>query len=191
MKSHRETSSFYNAGCRCSDCRAGRAAYAREWRARNPKRWHTVPRVCEKCKKEFLARPTSPGNPRPGRFCSIECAGNTRGKALRTMVYKSDHPIASVDGRVLIYRLALYDLIGPGTHPCHWCSTPVTWTNQSSRGRRTHRDLVVDHLDGNPRNNEPNNLVPACSRCNVLRGLLNSWLGATGKSLTLLVNANC
>src|SRR5689334_2898842 len=125
MEDHRVTSTFYNGGCRCADCRAGRAAYAREWRARNPKRWNTVPKVCEKCGKDFLARPTTKQFPRPSRFCSQECAGNKPGTALRMKVYRKDHPLADGQGRVSLYRCVLYDKIGPGTHPCHWCQNPV------------------------------------------------------------------
>lgn len=104
------------------------------------------------------------------------------------MRFDRSHPLASKSGRVLTYRASLYSRIGPGTHPCSWCAAPVTWTVVSSRGRKTCADLVVDHLDGDPRNNDPGNLVPACSRCNVLRGLLNAWLGITGKRPEVLVN---
>lgn len=41
--------------------------------------------------------------------------------------------------------------------------------NWSSR-RTAKGVLIVDHLDGNPTNNDPANLAPACHPCNVRRG---------------------
>lgn len=76
------------------------------------------------------------------------------------------HPLAQKGG-VLEHRKVLYDLIGPGPHPCHWASrygceeTSLEWSD----GPR----LVVDHLDGDKQNNSPDNLVPSCTRCNSSR----------------------
>lgn len=67
----------------------------------------------------------------------------------------------------------LFDTIGPGSHPCHWCERLVTW--RARRGDSEVDDLVVDHLDGNRSNNEPSNLVPACQPCNFASGY-NPWI---------------
>lgn len=42
---------------------------------------------------------------------------------------------------------------------CHWCLVPLEG-----------RAYDVDHLDGNPANNDPENLVIACHACNSARG---------------------
>lgn len=66
------------------------------------------------------------------------------------------HPLAHADGRVRIHRAVLYDAIGPGAHPCHWCGDLLTWKE----------NLVVDHLDGDTWNNDISNLVASCPPCN-------------------------
>jgi len=78
------------------------------------------------------------------------------------------HPLASSNGHVFEHRVVLYDKVGPGPHPCHWCTTPVDWSKSWP-----HADdaLVADHLDGNRLNNDPVNLVPACQLCNYTRGV--------------------
>lgn len=62
--------------------------------------------------------------------------------------------------------MTLYDMIGPGPHPCHWCGTQVDW----SPGRRGKGDLISDHVDGDTKNNSPENIVPSCHPCNIRRG---------------------
>lgn len=77
-----------------------------------------------------------------------------------------NHPIATKNGRVLLHRAALYDKIGPGEHPCHWCGEIVSWEKSYPK----HPDaLIVDHLDHDRHNYSPENLVPACNPCNSQR----------------------
>jgi hypothetical protein len=76
------------------------------------------------------------------------------------------HPLARERGDVLEHRKVLFDVIGPGEHPCHWCSTLVSWDESYPASIRA---LVVDHLDGIRTNNEPANLVPSCAPCNAAR----------------------
>jgi hypothetical protein len=178
---HRATSTAYNNGCRCSECRAGRAESAREWRKRNPDSGK-VQRDCDKCGKPFLAWPDTHRKGRVNRFCSTGCAGTTPGTGRRQMVTDRDHPLAPPDGRILYYRWLLFEQIGDGAHPCTWCGRTVTWTVGLRHGLKA-ADLVVDHVDHNSRNNTVSNLVPACNRCNVLRGLVRSWQAETGKTI--------
>lgn len=87
------------------------------------------------------------------------------------LAHLPNHPQArtasTLSGWVLAHRATLYDDIGPGVHPCHWCGCPVDW------GKSYPADLdalVVDHLDEDKTNNDPSNLVPACNACNSTRG---------------------
>jgi hypothetical protein len=84
------------------------------------------------------------------------------------IVIRRGHPLAYVGGQAAEHRVVLYDHIGPGVHPCHWCSTPVEWTKKAYNRKG---NLTVDHLDGDKHNNALENLVPACSSCNTKRGL--------------------
>lgn len=87
------------------------------------------------------------------------------GKYQRVFVGK-DHPLAHTKGTVWAHRLALFEAIGPGTHPCHWCGTPVRW---ETRWPAAPDGLCADHIDNNRGNNDPSNLVPSCGPCNVAR----------------------
>lgn len=82
------------------------------------------------------------------------------------MTKRPGHPLAPPGGQLPLHRVLLYDAIGPGPHACHQCSTEVNWSS-----RRTAKGcLVVDHLDGDPTNNDLANLAPACHPCNTSRG---------------------
>ena len=73
--------------------------------------------------------------------------------------YLPSHPLATQNGKVKEHRIVLYEKLGPGTHPCHWCGKELEWG----------KDLFVDHWDFDKLNNHPNNLLPSCSSCNVKR----------------------
>lgn len=92
------------------------------------------------------------------------------------VVYVPGHPLAFGRRRAATigaHRVILYEEIGEGPHKCHWCSVILVWAPpRAVLSEGTHR-LIVDHLDGNPINNSPKNLVPACSRCNILRSTPN------------------
>lgn len=84
-------------------------------------------------------------------------------------VWAPDHPLRGKRGEVFQHRMVLYDEIGPGWHPCHWCGVEVEWRVRG-RGVPTTGELSVDHLDGDKQNNEPGNLVPCCRPCNTRDG---------------------
>jgi len=79
--------------------------------------------------------------------------------------YRPNHPLADRGGKVYVHRATLYDTIGAGPHACHWCGTELNWTAKGSPDC-----LNVDHLNAIGDDNRSDNLVPACSRCNSLRG---------------------
>lgn len=132
-------------------------------------RW--VTRECEQCGAEFERYKGHIRKPTQGRFCSIRCNADWRqansGASSYSSVFDPQHPLArKTDGRVFVHRKVLYDAIGPGQHPCHWCGTTVEWRlrNVTSAG-----GLVVDHIDRDRRNNDLSNLVPSCHGCNARR----------------------
>lgn len=77
------------------------------------------------------------------------------------------HPLARQGGKVALNRMALFDAIGPGPHPCHWCGIELHWATHTMA--KSAGILLADHVDGNRDNNDPSNLVPSCHRCNVIR----------------------
>lgn len=80
------------------------------------------------------------------------------------LIGRKGHPLARAKGQVLLHRVVLYDDIGPGPHPCHWCDKPVDWTFGV-----TDDALVVDHVDDDRLNNDRSNLVASCNDCNTSR----------------------
>ena len=102
-------------------------------------------------------------------------------KAQKTM-YRSvsvdaDHPLSQSlskcrrYAKAYVHRLVLYEKIGPGEHACHWCSKLISWDNKRGPLR-----LMADHVDGDKWNNTPDNLVPACWRCNGRRAVQPNFL---------------
>lgn len=83
------------------------------------------------------------------------------GDGYRLLHNLHNHPLASVVGQVLEHRKVLYDKIGNGVHPCHWCDKLLTWGGITG--------IVVDHLDEVVLNNSPENLVASCVGCNTTR----------------------
>jgi hypothetical protein len=79
------------------------------------------------------------------------------------------HPLARVRDLTLAHRVVLYEKIGPGEHPSHWCGVTVSWDITGSEPGALH----TDHLDWDRLNNEPTNLVPSCAPCNSTR-----WKGS-------------
>jgi hypothetical protein len=106
------------------------------------------------------------------------------------MVRVKDHPLTrgNAGPRVFAYRIALYDAIGPGPRPCNWCGDEVNWTSGEGRGSRIGT-LIVDHLDGNWKNNDLSNLVASCQPCNVLRGRILAWEERTGMDIARFKDA--
>lgn len=190
-------SAYRNYGCRCDECRTDHAIKSRQYREKNveARRSYEVayrethPRddrldefaKCLQCGASY--RPWSTKT----KFCSPSCSGSARVKSVserkgRLLRYLPNHPLASAKGRVLAYRVVLYNQIGPGSHPCHWCGKMVTWVVRVGAGAGRD-ELAVDHLDGDKHNNDPMNLVPSCNECNVLRAYIAGWTARTGRPI--------
>lgn len=135
--------------------------------------------TCGTCGISFEPKRTH----RAAKFCSLDCyyalgavgprKATVKGPRMRKA---KGHPIAPPSGVVAISRLTLYEKIGPGPHPCHWCGQQVIWIVGGGPG--TPKTLIVDHIDWNTANDDPANLVPSCNRCNAHRA-------APGKRQTL------
>lgn len=73
-------------------------------------------------------------------------------------LYLPDHPLADTQGYVAEHRKVVFDRIGHSLHSCELCGKPETWATAH-----------IDHIDNNPRNNDPSNLRPLCRPCNTFR----------------------
>jgi len=105
-----------------------------------------------------------------GRFCSKTCGYAAMRKSdvnHRRIRRDNTHPLAGASGLVSEARAVLFDRIGWGPHPCHWCGRRVQWKIGAS-GNKTDA-LIADHLDNNPLNDASGNIVPACGTCNGTR----------------------
>lgn len=101
----------------------------------------------------------------PGRVIAEAGTGSVMANGYRVL-NRPDHPLAGAQGKVYEHRFVLFDAIGAGEHPCHWCGVTLRWDH----GWPEHADaLTVDHLDEDTLNNEPENLVPSCNECNTQR----------------------
>lgn len=78
-------------------------------------------------------------------------------------VMAQGHPLAMKSGYVLLHRWVLWAETGAEDRPCHWCGITVSWWGTGPS--RLH----ADHVDDDPSNNRPENLVSSCPRCNVWR----------------------
>ncbi len=123
--------------------------------------------------------------PRNGPYCKMHASRMARTGTLdlkpRTgrhtnaagyeLVKMPGHPVAQANGWAYEHRVVLYDAIGEGPHPCHWCGKSVCWHTDF---RRDADYLIVDHLDNNPSNNDRDNLAPSCSPCNTVHSYVIS-----------------
>lgn len=122
-------------------------------------------RRCDQCGGQYDRPPSQ-----IGRFCSKKCAYAERRKERTThrrMRYLPGHPLSGATGLVADARVVLYEKIGPGDHVCHWCGREISWVT-GTRGNQRGA-LVADHLDNDPLNDEPSNLVASCGACNGTR----------------------
>lgn len=102
---------------------------------------------------------------RRGTFDPAPRTGRHTNAAGYELIKTSGHPVAQKNGWAYEHRVVLFDAIGDGPHPCHWCGKMLRW---DARHRRDADYLIVDHLDNDPANNERANLAPACNRCNTV-----------------------
>lgn len=95
------------------------------------------------------------------RACARRLMRQGKYRSAYTYLYLPGHPIADKSGRIQVHRAVLYESIGPGPHPCHWCGAMADWGGIGG--------IHVDHLNGEPADNRLGNLVPSCQHCNKSR----------------------
>lgn len=88
----------------------------------------------------------------------------SKGRRYKTK-HAPKHPLASKHGVVYVHRMVLFDAIGEGPHPCHWCKTPLSWKPKGEPDA-----IHVDHLNDVGDDNRVENLVASCNSCNTARG---------------------
>lgn len=73
-------------------------------------------------------------------------------------LYLPDHPLRDTQGYVSEHRKIMFDKIGYFLNACELCGKHQTWET-----------VHIDHIDNNPKNNDPINLRPLCRSCNTRR----------------------
>lgn len=141
-KREKAVEEFYAKGARCKECTN---AQNRAWQEANPEKFQAATRNW-RAKAE-------------GHTYLDKKSGyvNYIGYA---------HPASNPAGITRAHRIVLFDKIGAGSHECHWCKREVFWDKSYPQQVDA---LVVDHLNGIKNDNRPENLVPACGRCNLTR----------------------
>jgi hypothetical protein len=82
------------------------------------------------------------------------------------LLYMPNHPLSYRRGYVAEHQRVLYDKIGPGRHQCNWCNRDVFWPGERRDGEVK---LIADHVNEDTSDNDPGNLVPSCTKCNIQR----------------------
>lgn len=97
-----------------------------------------------------------------GKYRGVDVVGRTITVDGYVMLSgQTEHPLAR-SGDLLEHRKVLFDKLGPGEHPCHWCQKSLVWGGVSG--------ICADHLNDDRQDNDPDNLVPSCVHCNGKRG---------------------
>lgn len=125
---------------------------------------------CDHCGASFERYPSQIAKSRR-HYCDPECRAKGMRKDEVATRYRmvnvgTSHPLAGVSGVIPEHRLLVFDAIGQGPHPCRWCGGEVDWLPGQHTGDGA---LVVDHINGDPKDNRIENLAASCHTCNSAR----------------------
>lgn len=100
-----------------------------------------------------------------GRYRGQLTAGHYDADGYYYLVNLPEHPL-SHQHSVAEHRFVLWEKLGCESvdceHECHWgCGRVLTWGGREG--------IQADHLNGIKDDNNPENLVPSCLRCNMRR----------------------
>jgi len=79
--------------------------------------------------------------------------------------------------RIYEHRMKFFDAYGGESHPCHWCGTFVKFD-----------DMHVDHLNAVRTDNQIENLVASCAKCNMARGIQKMKKTQRDKGINICYN---
>lgn len=74
------------------------------------------------------------------------------------MLYEPKHPLAMANGNVYEHRYVVYEKYGDRLPNCCLCGCGLNWDS-----------VHIDHINGDVKNNDLDNLRPICRACNVMR----------------------
>ncbi|MFU2131645.1 HNH endonuclease signature motif containing protein [Gallibacterium anatis] len=74
------------------------------------------------------------------------------------MIHEPDHPLVMKNGYVYEHRFMVYEKYGNDLPNCEFCGKALTWKN-----------VHIDHINGDVKDNVIDNLRPLCRSCNTMR----------------------
>jgi hypothetical protein len=118
-----------------------------------------VMRDCEFCKVPFKA-----GNSRRA-FCGRVCASNFHAQRMRG---QGNSHFKTGTSYAAWFRNMRPLILERDEHKCALCQKAETWRPATVRGTPTMRsEIVIHHIDEDPRLNHPENLIALCEECHI------------------------